>query len=62
MDSDRLGSYLFHKMRDNAHRNKNNTPGTAGGPGGRDRMLAIKSKKITRKSVFFFSRKEIKIN
>ena len=30
-----------------------NTPGTAGGPGGRDRTLAVKSKKIARKSPFF---------
>ena len=30
-----------------------NTPGTAGGPGGRDRMLSVKSQKITRKSGFF---------
>ena len=31
-----------------------NTPRTAGGPGGRDRTLAVKSQKIARKSVFFF--------
>ena len=30
-----------------------NTPGTAGGPGGRDRTLAVKSHKISRKSAFF---------
>ena len=31
-----------------------NTPGTAGGPGGRDRTLAVKSReKKARKSVFF---------
>ena len=36
-----------------------NTPGTAGGPGGRDRTLAEKSKKIARKSPFFLG--EIKI-
>ena len=35
------------------------TPGTAGGPGGRDRTLAVKSKKNARKSVFFH--KKIKI-
>ena len=29
-----------------------NTPGTAGGPGGRDRTLAVKSKKIAKKSFF----------
>ena len=30
-----------------------NTPGTAGGPGGRDRTLAVKSRKNARKSFFF---------
>ena len=30
-------------------REKENTPGTAGGPGGRDRMLTVKSRKIDRK-------------
>ena len=35
-----------------------NTPGTAGGPGGRDRTLAVKRKKA-RKSSFF--RKKIKM-
>ena len=32
---------------------KTNTPGTAGGPGSRDRTLAVKSKKNAKKSVFF---------
>ena len=36
-----------------------NTPGTAGGPGGRDRTLAVKSLKKQKKSTFF--RKKIKI-
>ena len=36
-----------------------NTPGTAGGPGGHDRALAVKSHKIARN--YFFSRKKIKI-
>ena len=36
-----------------------NTPGTAGGPGGRDRTLAEKSKKIARKSPFFLGGKKI---
>ena len=35
-----------------------NTPGTAGGPGGRDRTLAIKSRKTAEKNSFF--RKKIK--
>ena len=30
-----------------------NTPGTAGGPCGRDQTLAVKSRKNARKSVFF---------
>ena len=30
-----------------------NTPGTAGGPGGRDRTLALKSRKNVRKITFF---------
>ena len=34
-----------------------NTPGSAGGPGGRDRTLAVKSRKKGRKSVFFFVKK-----
>ena len=38
---------------------KKDTSGTAGGPGGRDRMLAVKSRKIAKKSFFF--RKKIKI-
>ena len=32
-------------------------PGTAGGPGGRDRTMAVKSKKKARKSVVFFVKK-----
>ena len=38
---------------------EHNTPGTAGGPGGRDRTLAAKSKKFAQKYTFF--RKKIKI-
>ena len=30
-----------------------NTPGTAGGPGGRDQTLAVKSRKNVRKITFF---------
>ena len=30
-----------------------NTPGTAGGPGGRDRTLAVKNRKNVRKITFF---------
>ena len=32
---------------------KQDTPGTAGGPGGRDRTLAVKSRKNVRKITFF---------
>ena len=35
-----------------------NTPGTAGGPGGRDRTLAVKSKKNRSKITFFFRGKK----
>ena len=34
--------------------NTQNTPGNKGGPGGRDRTLDVKSRKITKKSVCFF--------
>ena len=33
-----------------------NTPGTAGGPGGRDRTLAVKSRKTSKKSPFFLKK------
>ena len=33
---------------------KINTPGTAGGPGGRDRTLAVKSLKKTKKIAYIF--------
>ena len=39
--------------------NMYNTPGTAGGPGGRDQTLAVRSRKNARKSAFFC--KKIKI-
>ena len=57
-----LGETNFHareipgsrsKVEDGEKEKERNTPGTAGGPGGRDRTLAIKSKKIARKSPFF---------
>ena len=35
---------------------KMNTPGTAGGPGGRDRTLAVKSRKNVRKITFFLKK------
>ena len=36
---------------------RENTPGTAGGPGGRDLMLAVKSKKNRSKITFFLGEK-----
>ena len=33
------------------------TPGTAGGPGGRDQTMAVKSRKNARKSAFFRKKK-----
>ena len=35
---------------------RNNTPGTAGGPGGRDRTLAVKSRKTAENQLFFFKK------
>ena len=40
------------KVPKHAKETEENTPGTAGGPGGRDRTLAVKSRKNARKSVF----------
>ena len=40
------------------HYNCDNTPGTRGGPGGRDQTLAVKIKKNARKSVFFRDKKK----
>ena len=36
-----------------------NTPGTAGGPGDRDRTVAVKSRKIAQKSSFFRKKNKI---
>ena len=33
-----------------------NNPGTAGGPGGRDRTLAVKTRKTSEKSPFFLKK------
>ena len=41
------------KAKDGKERRKKDTPGTAGGPGGRDRMLAVKRRKNSRKSIYF---------
>ena len=38
-----------------------NTPGTAGGPGGRDRSLAVKSRKTDENQFFFRKKIEITI-
>ena len=38
---------------------KYNTPGTAGGPGGRDRTLAVKSQKSLENHLFFLGGKKI---
>ena len=35
---------------------RRNTPGTAGGPGGRDRTLAVKSRKTSELSPFFLKK------
>ena len=46
-------------QKQKTEKKKENTPGTAGGPGGRDRTQAVKGRKIARKSAFFL--KKIKI-
>ena len=41
-----LGKFdFFKKKRRRRRKKKRNTPGTAGGPGGRDRTLAMKNRK-----------------
>ena len=50
MPLSRLGRGKNIKVAD---KTLNNTPGTAGGPGGRDRTLAVKSRKNVRKITFF---------
>ena len=47
------------KQKTERKKKKKNTPGTAGGPGGRDRTLAVKRRINSRKSAYF--RKKIKI-
>ena len=44
---------LRTKERRKSPKGKKNTLGTAGGPGGRDRTLAVKSRKNVRKITFF---------
>ena len=41
------------KQKPEKRKRKKDTPGTAGGPGGRDRTLAVKSRKNVRKITFF---------
>ena len=45
-------AYIFLLCRDIG----GNTPGTAGGPGGRDRTLAVKSLKKTKKINFYLKK------
>ena len=53
------GNYFAHGrfpevgQKQKTEKKRKYTPGTAGGPGGRDRTLAVKSKKIAQKSPFF---------
>ena len=60
------GRNIITGGKKNMNENKDNTPGTAGGPGGRDRTLAVAKnrakmtfflggKKITPKKYFFFA-------
>ena len=41
------------KSKKRRKKRKTNNPGTAGGPGGRDRTLAVKNRKDVRKITFF---------
>ena len=63
-DNKILGETNFHtweiprsgsKAKD-AEKEKKNTPGTAGGPGGCDQTLAVKSRKTSEKSPFFLKK------
>ena len=51
---DDLNYNLFN--RENKNKNKQNTPGTAGGPGCRDRTLAVNSKKTLENQLFFLKK------
>ena len=42
--------------RENSWKYKGNTPGTAGGPGGRDQTLVVKRRKTSKKSPFFLKK------
>ena len=57
-----LGEKLFHTWEiprsGSKAKNGGNTPGTAGGPGGRDRTLAVKSKKKSLENHPFFRGKK----
>ena len=48
-------AFLDHK-KTFLYKTYENTPGTAGGPGGRDRTLAVKSRKSAEKSPFFLKK------
>ena len=56
MDKGRVNSFIdiLHDLQDlTDNQVEIYTPGTAGGPGGRDRTLAVKSRKNVRKIIFF---------
>ena len=46
-------------QKQKTEKKKKNTPGTAGGPGGRDRTLAVKGRKNVRKITFFSLKNKI---
>ena len=64
-DQTRQAYNMYKNVHDLIHTNENlyscefsskeykNTPGTTGGPGGRDRTLALKSRKTLKKKSFF---------
>ena len=53
-------NYFAHgSFPEMGQKQKTEITGTAGGPGGRDRTLAVKSRKTAEKSVFFSSKNQI---
>ena len=52
-----MGQEKYHVKSSSGTKNGENTPGTAGGPGGRDRTLAIKKQKKRPKNHLFFFKK-----
>ena len=48
--------WVKSKRQKRKEKKEENTPGTAGGPGGRDRTLAVKSRKAAENQLFFLKK------